>query len=85
MRKDKLFAYYLQKNPALFTQLESGKVTLTASGFRKFFNTTYDAAYKQGFSQLPATDEEEREEYEHPRAYGNSTAFNDLMNIFGMK
>jgi hypothetical protein len=85
MRKDKLFAYYLQKNPALFTQLENGKVTLTASGFRKFFNTTYDAAYKQGFDQLPATEEEELEEYEHPRAYGNSAAFNDLLNIFGMK
>jgi hypothetical protein len=85
MRKDKLFAYYLQKNPALFTQLESGKVTLTASGFRKFFNTTYDAAYKQGFDQLPATEEEEREEYEQPRSYGNSAAFNDLLNIFGMK
>jgi hypothetical protein len=85
MRKDKLFAYYLQKNPALFTQLESGKVTLTASGFRKFFNTTYDAAYKQGFDQLPATEEEEREEYEQSRSYGNSAAFNDLLNIFGMK
>lgn len=85
MRKDKLFAYYLQKNPALFTQLENGKVTLTASGFRKFFNTTYDAAYKQGFNQLPATEEEEMEDYEEPRAYGNSAAFNDLLNIFGMK
>ena len=85
MRKDKLFAYYLQKNPSLFTQLESGKVTLTASGFRKFFNTTYDAAYKQGFDQLPATEEEEQAEYEERGAYGNSAAFNDLLNIFGMK
>ena len=85
MRKDKLFAYYLQKNPALFTQLESGKVTLTASGFRKFFNTTYDAAYKQGFSQLPDTEEADLDEFEEPRSYGNSAAFNDLLNIFGMK
>ena len=84
MRKDKLFAYYLQKNPVLFTQLENGKVTLTASGFKKFFNTTYDAAYKQGFNQLPDTEEEE-DECDEPRAYGNSAAFNDLLNIFGMK
>lgn len=85
MSKDKLFAYYLQKNPALFTQLENGKVTLTASGFRKFFNTTYDAAYRQGINQLPDTQEEELEDYEERRAYGNSAAFNDLLNIFGMK
>jgi len=85
MRKDKLFAYYLQKNPALFTQLESGKVTLTASGFRKFFNTTYDAAYKQGFNQLPDTEDEELDDYEERRTYGNSASINDLLNLFGMK
>lgn len=85
MRKDKLFAYYLQKNPSLFTQLENGKVTLTASGFRKFFNTTYDAAYKQGFNQLPDTEDEEIDDYEERRTYGNSASINDLLNLFGMK
>jgi hypothetical protein len=85
MRKDKLFAYYLQKNPSLFTQLENGKVTLTASGFRKFFNTTYDAAYKQGFNQLPDTEDEELDDYEERRTYGNSASINDLLNLFGMK
>jgi len=85
MRKDKLFAYYLQKNPSLFTQLENGKVTLTASGFRKFFNTTYDAAYKQGFNQLPDTEDEELDDYDERRTYGNSASINDLLNLFGMK
>ena len=85
MRKDKLFAYYLQKNPSLFTQLESGKVTLTTSGFRKFFNTTYDAAYKRGFNQLPDTEEIESEDREESQEYGNSAGLNDLLNIFGIK
>jgi hypothetical protein len=79
MSKDKLFAYYLQKNPVLFKQLEEGKVTLTASGFRKFFNTTYDAAYKQGFNQIPDVEEEEE------RREVDSDALKNLMNIFGMK
>jgi hypothetical protein len=83
MSKDKLFKYYIQKNPALLAQLEGGRVTLTASGFRKFFNTTYDAAYNRGFNQLPDTDEEE--DYMEPQSYRNSATLNDLLNIFGMK
>lgn len=82
MSKDKLFAYYLSKNPALLAQMENGKVTLTASGFRKFFNTTYDEGYKQGFNQDPDIDEEE-DDCVPPST--NSTSFEDLLNIFGMR
>jgi hypothetical protein len=82
MSKDKLFAYYLSKNPALREQLENGKVTLTASGFRKFFNTTYDEGYKQGFNQEPDVYEEEDDCVPPP---SGSASLNDLLNIFGMR
>lgn len=82
MSKDKLFAYYLSKNPALREQLEEGKVTLTSSGFRKFFNTTYDEAYKQGFNQDPDVFEENEDHVPPPV---NSDSLRDLMNIFGMR
>jgi len=82
MSKDKLFAYYLSKNPALREQLENGKVTLTASGFRKFFNTTYDEGYKQGFNQEPDVYEEGDDCVPPP---SGSASLNDLLNIFGMR
>lgn len=34
----------MRKNPAL----QCNSVTFTADGFRKFFDTTYDAAHDQG-------------------------------------
>lgn len=82
MSKDKLFAYYLSKNPVLFDQMENGKVTLTASGFRKFFNTTYDEGYKQGLRQEPDIEEEE-DDYVPPPV--NSDSLEDLLNLFGMR
>ena len=82
MCKDKLFAYYLSKNPALREQLENGKVTLTASGFRKFFNTTYDEGYKQGFDQEPDVEEDE-DDYIPPAT--STASIDDLMNLFGMR
>jgi hypothetical protein len=80
MCKDKLFAYYLSKNSALREQLENGKVTLTASGFRKFFNTTYDEGYKQGFSQEPDVEEDD---YIPPPS--GSSSIDELLNLFGMR
>ena len=82
MCKDKLFAYYLSKNQALLEQLENGKVTLTTSGFKKFFNTTYDEAYKQGFNQEPDIEDEDDDCVPPPI---NSTSLDDLMNLFGMR
>lgn len=80
MCKEKLFDYYLSKNPALREQLENGKVTLTASGFRKFFNTTYDEGYKQGFNKEPDVEEDD---YTPPPA--SSASLDDLLNLFGMR
>lgn len=77
MSKEKLLRLYLEKNPSLLKE----RITFTQAGFIKFFNTTYDTAYKQGFSQEPSTDEYEDEEFISP----SSTArFQDLLNIFGM-
>jgi len=80
MSKDKLFDYYISKNPALAKQLKSGKVTMSANGFRKFFSTTYDEAYKQGFNQEPDVEEEE---YTEPSS--SSDTLKDLMGIFGIR
>lgn len=82
MCKDKLFTYYLSKNPVLRKQLDNGKVTLTTSGFRKFFNTTYDEGYKQGFNQEPDIEDEEDDCVPPPV---NSASFEDLLNLFGMR
>ena len=82
MSKDKLFAYYLSKNPVLREQLENGKATLTTSGFRKFFNTTYDEGYKQGFNQEPDIEEEEDDRVPPPVS---SASFEDLLNLFRMR
>jgi hypothetical protein len=78
MSKEKLFALYLAKNPGF----SSETITFTQEGLKKFFNTTYDAAYKQGFNQQPDTDEyEEEDEFISP---SSSARFQDLLNIFGM-
>ena len=82
MSKDKLFSYYLKKNPSLASQLENGKITLTTSGFKKFFNTTYEEGYKQGFNQEPSVDEFD-DECMQPQ--GMSASVQDLLNIFGMR
>ena len=76
MSKEKLLQLYLSKNPALSRET----ITFTQAGFLKFFNTTYDTAYKQGFNQEPDTDEYE-EEFISP---SSSATFQDLLNIFGM-
>lgn len=80
MCKDKLFECYLAKNPLLKRQLDDGKVTLTASGFRKFFNTTYEEGYTQGFNQDPAVEEE----YNTPQPI-NSSPVDELLNLFVMR
>jgi hypothetical protein len=80
MSKEKLFALYLAKNPSL-----SGEtITFTRSGLKKFFNTTYDAAYKQGFNQQPDTDEYEEEEFS-PAYSANTASVEELLGMFGMR
>jgi len=80
MSKEKLFALYLAKNPGF----NSETITFTRSGLRKFFNTTYDAAYKQGFNQQPDTDEYEEEEFS--LAYtANTASVEGLLGLFGMR
>lgn len=76
MSKEKLLQLYLSKNPALSKET----ITFTQAGFLKFFNTTYDTAYKQGFLQEPDTDQYE-EEFISP---SSTATFQDLLNIFGM-
>ena len=76
MSKEKLLQLYLSKNPALSKET----ITFTQAGFLKFFNTTYDTAYKQGFNQEPDTDEYEEEFI----STSSSATFQDLLNIFGM-
>jgi hypothetical protein len=78
MSKEKLWELYLRKNPAL----NGNKMTFTQAGLKKFFLTTYDEAYKQGFNQEPDTDAyEEENEFISP---SSSARFQDLLNIFGM-
>ena len=85
MSKEELFAYYLEKNPVLVRQLRDGKVTLTANGFKKFFNSTYDSAYNQGIYDVSNNDTSEYEETEYRRPESNSAAISELLGIFGMK
>jgi hypothetical protein len=84
MSKEKLFALYLSKNPLL----SNDKVTLTQAGLKKFFETTYNVAYKQGFNQLPDSDEEEEDDYYNPppspQRTGKINGLEDLMKIFNM-
>ena len=79
MSKEKLFALYLAKNPGF----DSETITFTRSGLRKFFNTTYDAAYKQGFNQTPDSDEYE-EEFS-PSYTANTASVDELLGLFGMR
>jgi hypothetical protein len=80
MSKEKLFEYYMLKNPALLNQIIDGRVIMSAKGFKKFFETTYDAAYKCGFNQEPDSDEVEPDSV----PYGNSQNLKDILNLFGM-
>jgi hypothetical protein len=81
MSKEKLFEYYLLKNPSLVNQLVDGKVVMSAKGFKKFFETTYDVAYKEGIYD---------ESYKHEPPAARTTAqdlqgLKDFLNIFGMR
>lgn len=78
MSKEKLWELYLSKNPALLKD----EIRFTQAGLAKFFQTTYDVAYRQGFRQDPDTDEYEEDEYP---TQDSSAAFQDLLNIFGMR
>lgn len=81
MSKEKLFDYYLEKNPSLVRQLIDGRVVMSSKGFKKFFDTTYDVAYKEGMygdSYIP-------ESYPSPPTSSkDSQALKDLLNLFGM-
>jgi hypothetical protein len=84
MSKEKLFEYYLLKNPSLVNQLVDGKVVISAKGFKKFFETTYDVAYKEGIY-------DESYKHESPVTYNplrspskDSDSLKDLLNLFGM-
>jgi hypothetical protein len=83
MSKEKLWELYLRKNPAL----NSDRITFTATGLKKFFLTTYDEAYKQGYNQEPDTDTQPYEEYDDfvrsPNM--NGAGLDELLGIFGMK
>jgi hypothetical protein len=77
MSKEKLFALYLAKNPGF----DSETITFTRSGLKKFFNTTYDAAYRQGFNQQP----DEHEEEFSPSYTANTASVEELLGMFGMR
>ena len=78
MSKEKLWELYLSKNPALLKD----EIRFTQAGLAKFFQTTYDVAYRQGFRQEPDTDE--CEEDDTPQcAYTPSV--DELLNLFGMR
>ena len=81
MSKEKLFEYYLLKNPSLVNQLVDGKVIMSANGFKKFFETTYDVAYKEGICDVAYRDEPpvSRKTPEDPQG------LKDLLNLFGMR
>jgi hypothetical protein len=80
MSKEKLFEYYLIKNPSLVNQLVDGKVIMSAKGFRKFFDTTYDVAYKEGIYDESYTNELPP----NRTATQDSQGLKDLLNLFGM-
>ena len=81
MSKDELFKLYLKKTPAL----SEDKITFTKAGIKKFFETTYEVAYKQGFRQMPESDEDLDEEDQYiPRSGNSSKGLDDLMKIFKM-
>jgi hypothetical protein len=81
MSKEELFKLYLKKTPAL----SEDKITFTKAGLKKFFETTYEVAYKQGFRQMPSSDENLDEEDQYIPCSGNSSkGLDDLMKIFKM-
>lgn len=80
MSKEKLFEYYLSKNPALIDQIIDGRVVMSARGFKKFFETTYDVAYKEGICD----EAYEQEPQSRTRTGENSQNLKDLLNLFGM-
>lgn len=81
MSKEELFKLYLKKNPAL----SEDKITFTKNGIMKFFETTYDVAYKQGFNQLPDSNEDLDEDIDYTPYHGSSSkGLDDLMKIFKM-
>jgi hypothetical protein len=78
MSKEKLLQLYFSKNPSFSNE----KIIFTQAGFIKFFNTTYDAAYQQGFRQEADSDEYEEEEEFIPQR--PSASLEELLRIFGM-
>jgi hypothetical protein len=80
MSKEELFKLYLKKTPAL----SKDKITFTKNGIMKFFETTYDIAYKQGFRQMPDSDEDPCEDDCTPHHGNSSKGLDDLMKIFKM-
>jgi hypothetical protein len=84
MSKEKLFEYYLLKNPSLVNQLVDGKVVMSAKGFKKFFETTYDVAYKEGVCDLAFNDEPEPARNTSRSSSEDSKSLKDLLNLFGM-
>lgn len=85
MSKEKLFEYYLLKNPSLVNQLVDGKVVMSAKGFKKFFETTYDVAYKEGICDCAYNDEPYPVKPAPRRAGSEDDTLKDLLNIFGMR
>lgn len=81
MSKEKLFEYYLLKNPSLVNQLVDGKVVISAKGFKKFFETTYDVAYKEGMCNTAYRDEPP---VSRSTSTQDSQGLKDLLNLFGM-
>jgi hypothetical protein len=82
MSKEKLLELYLSKNPKIESSLANGEITLTTAGFKKFFHTTYDVAYNQGFSMLPASDEDIPPTSIDECLAGDSASLNLLKSIF---
>jgi hypothetical protein len=84
MSKEKLFEYYLLKNPSLVNQLVDGKVVMSARGFKKFFETTYDVAYKEAVYDV-AFKKQPPPSCKSPRSSSSdSKDLKDLLNLFGM-
>jgi len=84
MSKEKLFEYYLLKNPSLVNQLVDGKVVLSAKGFKKFFDTTYDVAYKEGICDLAFKEEPPTRHNPSRSSSEDLQGLKDLLNLFGM-
>ena len=84
MSKEKLFEYYLLKNPSLVNQLVDGKVVMSAKGFKKFFETTYDVAYKEAICDAAYRDEPPARHNPSRSSSEDSQSLKDLLNLFGM-